>query len=160
MEEYIDETVDPRNHYLDLKEIAEGESGSVFTARLSEKNAHKLRLPPLIKAKDSDDIANGRPVLLAIKSVAIVPSGSPKLLDLKKELVLMRGLWHENVLGMDALYVDLSEDSLWIRMELMERSLADIVGLVGDGLMLQDRMIARFASDVGFAFHFTWLHVY
>ena len=160
LEEYIDETVDPRNHYLDLKEIAEGESGSVFTARLSEKNAHKLRLPPLIKAKDSDDIANGRPVLLAIKSVAIVPSGSPKLLDLKKELVLMRGLWHENVLGMDALYVDLSEDSLWIRMELMERSLADIVGLVGDGLMLQDRMIARFASDVGFAFHFTWLHVY
>ncbi|EDR09394.1 uncharacterized protein LACBIDRAFT_293888 [Laccaria bicolor S238N-H82] len=148
LEEYIDETVDPRDHYLDLKEIAEGESGSVFAARLSEKNAHKLRLPPLIKAKDSDDIANGRPVLLAIKSVAIVPSGSPKLLDLKKELVLMRGLWHENVLGMDALYVDLSEDSLWIRMELMERSLADIVGLVGDGLMLQDRMIARFASDL------------
>jgi len=159
LEEYIDEAVDPRNHYLDLKEIAEGESGSVFAARLSEKNAHKLRLPPLIKAKDSDDIANGRPVLLAIKSVAIVPSGSPKLLDLKKELVLMRGLWHENVLGMDALYVDLLEDSLWIRMELMERSLADIVGLVGDGLMLQDRMIARFAGDVGFAFHFTWIHV-
>jgi hypothetical protein len=159
LEEYIDETVDPRDHYLDLKEIAEGESGSVFAARLSEKNAHKLRLPPLIKAKDNDDIANDRPVLLAIKSVAIVPSGSPKLLDLEKELVLMRGLWHENVLGMDALYVDLLEDSLWIRMELMERSLADIVGLVGDGLMLQDRMIARFASDVGFAFHFTWIHV-
>ncbi|KIK09564.1 hypothetical protein K443DRAFT_127473 [Laccaria amethystina LaAM-08-1] len=148
LEEYIDETVDPRDHYLDLKEIAEGESGSVFAARLSEKNAHKLRLPPLIKAKDNDDIANDRPVLLAIKSVAIVPSGSPKLLDLEKELVLMRGLWHENVLGMDALYVDLLEDSLWIRMELMERSLADIVGLVGDGLMLQDRMIARFASDL------------
>lgn len=158
LEEYIDETVDPRDHYLDLKEIAEGESGSVFAARLSEKNAHKLRLPPLIKAKDSDDIANGRPVLLAIKSVAIVPSGSPKLLDLKKELVLMRGLWHENVLGMDALYVDLSEDSLWIRMELMERSLADIVGLVGDGLMLQDRMIARFASDILLALEYLQKH--
>lgn len=158
LEEYIDETVDPRDHYLDLREIAEGESGSVFAARLSEKNAHKLRLPPLIKAKDSDDIANGRPILLAIKSVAIVPSGSPKLLDLEKELVLMRGLWHENVLGMDALYVDLLEDSLWIRMELMERSLADIVGLVGDGLMLQDRMIARFASDVLLALEYLQKH--
>ncbi|TFK37694.1 hypothetical protein BDQ12DRAFT_685120 [Crucibulum laeve] len=148
LEDFIDEAVDPRDHYLDLQEIAEGESGSVFTARLSEKNAARLRLPPLIKAKDSDDIANGRIALVAIKSVAILPSGSPKLVDLRRELGLMRGLWHENILGMDALYVDLVEDSLWIRMELMERSLADIVGLVGDGLMLQDRMIARFASDV------------
>lgn len=70
----------------------------------------------------------------------------------------MRGLWHENVLGMDALYVDLSEDSLWIRMELMERSLADIVGLVGDGLMLQDRMIARFASDILLALEYLQKH--
>jgi len=85
---------------------------------------------------------------VAIKIVAIVPSGSPKLVDLQRELTLMKGLGHENVLGMDGVYVDLVEDSLWVRMELMERSLADMVGLVGDGLMLQDRMLARFASDV------------
>ena len=42
------------------------------------------------------------------------------------------------------------EDGLWIRMELMERSLADVVGLVNQGLMVQERMIARFASDVGY----------
>jgi len=33
-------------------------------------------------------------------------------------------------------------------MELMERSLADVVDLVGNGLMIQERMIGRFASDV------------
>jgi len=49
---------------------------------------------------------------------------------------------------MDGVYVDLVEDSLWVRMELMERSLADIIGLVGNGLQLQERTIARFASDV------------
>jgi len=48
----------------------------------------------------------------------------------------------------DAVNVDLVEDFLWVRMELMERSLADIISLVGEGLMLQDGMIARFASNV------------
>ena len=33
-------------------------------------------------------------------------------------------------------------------VELMERRLTDLVGLDGDGLMLQDRMLARSASDV------------
>ncbi|KAF8901035.1 kinase-like protein [Gymnopilus junonius] len=130
LEEFIDEAVDPRDHYLDLTEIAEGES----------ETAHKLRLPPLIKAQDTDDVVNDRVKMVAIKSVAIVPSGSPKLVDLQRELSLMRGLGHENILGMDGF--------LWVRMELMERSLADIIGLVGDGLQLQERTMARFASDV------------
>ncbi|PPQ74324.1 hypothetical protein CVT26_004244 [Gymnopilus dilepis] len=150
LEEFIDEAVDPREHYLDLAEIAEGESGSVFAAILNPATAHKLRLPPLIKAQDADDVVNGRVKMVAIKSVAIVPSGSPKLVDLERELRLMRGLGlgHENVLGMDGVYVDLAEDSLWVRMELMERSLADIIGLVGNGLQLQERTMARFTSDV------------
>ena len=156
LEEFIDEAVDPREHYLDLREIAEGDSGSVFAAVLNSSTAHKLRLPPLVKAKDADEILHGRTVLVAIKSVAIVPSGSPKLVDLQRELGLMRGLGlgHENVLGMDGVYVDLVEDSLWVRMELMERSLADIIGLAGDGLQLQERTIARFASDVCIPFFF------
>ncbi|CAA7262091.1 unnamed protein product [Cyclocybe aegerita] len=160
LEEFIDETVDPRDHYLDLTEIAEGESGSVFAAVLNPVNAGKLRLPPLVKAQDAEELVNNPDGirLVAIKSVAIVPSGSPKLVDLQKELSLMRGLSHENVLGMDGVYVDLVEDSLWVRMELMERSLADIIGLVGNGLMLQDRMIARFASDVLHALDFLLKH--
>ena len=148
LEQFIDEAVDPREYYLDLHEIAEGESGSVFASRLAKTNLHKLKLPPLVKARDADDLANERTTLVAIKSVAILPSGSPKLDDLERELSLMKGLGHEHVLSMDAVYVDLVEDTLWIRMELMERSLADIIGLVPQGLMLQDRMIARFASDV------------
>ena len=151
LEEFIDEGVDPRDHYLDLKEIAEGESGSVFSACLNPLTASKLRLPPMTKAKDVEEMSQhpDQVKLVAIKSVAIVPSGSPKLVDLQRELTLMKGLTgHENVLGMDGVYVDLVEDSLWVRMELMERSLADMVGLVGEGLMLQDRMLARFASDV------------
>ena len=161
LEEFIDEAVDPRNHYLDLKEIAEGESGSVFSACLNPITASKLRLPPAIKAKDAEELLQRpqQPKLVAIKIVAIVPSGSPKLVDLQRELTLMKGLGHENVLGMDGVYVDLVEDSLWVRMELMERSLADMVGLVGDGLMLQDRMLARFASDVRLLFfcRYVWL---
>ncbi|KAJ2934754.1 hypothetical protein H1R20_g2330, partial [Candolleomyces eurysporus] len=148
LEDYIDEVVDPRDHYLDLKEIAEGESGSVYSARLTHKDANRLRLPAHIKAKDAEDIANGREILIAIKSVAIVPSGSPKLNDLRHELSLMKGLSHENLIALDALYVDLLEDTLWIRMELMERSLADVISLVESGLMLQDRTMARFAADI------------
>ena len=33
-------------------------------------------------------------------------------------------------------------------MELMERSLADVIGLVEEGLILSDRTIARVTSDV------------
>ena len=49
---------------------------------------------------------------------------------------------------MDALYVDLIEDSLWIEMELMERSLADVLALVEEGLVLEEKVIARFTGDV------------
>ncbi|KAK0237017.1 STE/STE20/PAKA protein kinase [Armillaria nabsnona] len=148
LEEFIDEPVDPREVYLDLQEIAEGESGSVYAATLADDKSHRLKLPPLIKAQDNDNAQNGIKTLVAIKSVAILPSGSEKLADLERELKLLKGLMHPNVLGLDALYVDLQEDSLWIRMELMERSLADVIGLVTEGLMLQERMMARFASDV------------
>ncbi|KJA17839.1 hypothetical protein HYPSUDRAFT_145905 [Hypholoma sublateritium FD-334 SS-4] len=156
--EFIDDAVEPREHYLDLNEIAEGESGSVFAAVLNPSTAPKLRLPPLVKARDADELMAARTVLVAIKSVAIVPAGSPKLVDLHRELVLMRGLGHENILSMDGVYVDLREDSLWVRMELMERSLADIIGLVGEGLQLQERTIARFASDILLALEYLRSH--
>jgi hypothetical protein len=62
---------------------------------------------------------------MAIKNVPILPFGSPVL---HQELTLMKGARHRYVLGMD---------SLWIQVELMERSLADVVGLVEDGLVVQ-----------------------
>ncbi|KAG6888639.1 hypothetical protein C0992_007991 [Termitomyces sp. T32_za158] len=168
LEEYIDDSIDPREYYLDLQEIAEGDSGSVFAARLTPTpSIANLWLPPRIKARDAEDLANRCTTVVAIKSVAILPTGSPKLVDLEKELRIMRklmgegggqGQGHDNVLGMEAVYVDLVEDALWIRMELMERSLADIVGLVPSGLILGDRTVARFASDVLQALEFLQHH--
>ncbi|PFH46285.1 hypothetical protein AMATHDRAFT_8016 [Amanita thiersii Skay4041] len=158
LEQFIDEAVEPRDHYINLQEIAEGDSGSVFAAQLANKDLRKLRLPEKLKAQDRETLDRGEPVAVAIKSIAILPSGSPKLLDLERELKLMRGLSHEHVLGMDALYVDLVEDSLWIRMELMERSLADVVSLAEHGLKLPDRVIAGFAKDVLQALQFIQQH--
>jgi hypothetical protein len=153
LEEFIDHHTDPRDHYVGLQEVAEGESGSVYSARVVD--AHKLTFPFSTQynhgGEDRSD--DGGETLVAIKNVPILPSGSPKLNDLQRELALMKGVRHEYVLAMDALYVDLAEDSLWIRMELMERSLADVVSLVEGGLMVQERMIARFASDVGVSRH-------
>ncbi|KAF4586383.1 hypothetical protein EYR38_010659 [Pleurotus pulmonarius] len=159
LEEFIDEAVDPRDYYLDLQEIAEGESGSVYSARLaSSDKIHKLKLPPLTKARDAEERGTNKPTLVAIKNIPILPGGSPKLVDLRRELKLMKGLWNSNILGMDAVYVDLVEDSLWIRMELMERSLADVVALVPNGLVLVDRMIARFANDILLALDYLRKH--
>ncbi|KAJ7607400.1 kinase-like domain-containing protein [Roridomyces roridus] len=150
LEDFIDEPTDPRDFYCDLQEIAEGESGSVYAAAISPGAAiSKLKLPPLIKARDAEDVAAGRQVMVAIKSVSLDPAGTPKLVDVQRECSLLRGLWCEQVLGLDALYVDLVDDALWIRMELMERSLADVVGLVDAGLRIQEpRVLARFASDM------------
>ena len=146
LEEFIDEAIDPREHYIDLEEIGEGGSGSVFAAQIADyKDLTKLRLDPALTRRDVETLDSGEPIAIAIKNVAIVPSGSPKLLELERELKLMKGLSSEYIIGMDALYVDLVEDSLWIWMELIDRSLADVMD---SGLVLDDRMIARLASDV------------
>ncbi|KAF7326664.1 Non-specific serine/threonine protein kinase [Mycena venus] len=160
LEEFIDEPVDPRDFYDDLQEIAEGESGSVYAAALvPDAPMHKLKLPPLIKARDADALAKGHRVLVAIKFVELNPGGSQKLVDVQRECSLLQGLRCDHVLGLDALYVDLVEDSLWIRMELMERSLADVVGLVDEGLRLQEpRIVARFAKDMLQALDFLQKH--
>ncbi|KAJ7054755.1 kinase-like domain-containing protein [Mycena amicta] len=160
LEEFIDEPTDPRDFYAILQEIAEGESGSVFAAVL-EPTAPlaKLKLPPLIKARDADDVAHDKQVLVAMKCIALVPGGSQKLLDLQRECRLLRGLMCDQILGLDAFYVDVVDDALWIRMELMERSLADVVGLADQGLRLQEpRIIARFASDMLLAIDYLQKH--
>lgn len=130
---FINDQLDPRDLYADLREIAEGESGSVYAARV---------LPtPTSPEKEPDSY-------VAIKNIAIMPSGTPKIDDLRKELTIMKGLSHPHILTMDSLYVDLQEDSLWIRMELMERSLADVIALVEDGILLDEKVMAQMAGDV------------
>ncbi|KAL5478822.1 hypothetical protein ACEPAI_2099 [Sanghuangporus weigelae] len=143
LEEFIDHTVDPRELYTDLQEIAEGESGSVFSATISFPPSPKTRSK--ISVKDTKARSSGK---VAVKQVPLLPGGSPKLEDLRKELMLVSRVSHTNILSMDALYVDLVEDSLWIEMELMERSLADVLALVEEGLVLEENVIARFTGDI------------
>lgn len=155
LEEFIDHNSDPRELFKDLREIAEGESGSVFSASV----VHVAPRPPPKDWKktssetevDDGEVSN----LIAIKNVPLVPGGSQKLEDLRKELLLMSRVRHENILSMDALYVDLQDDSLWIKMELMQRSLADVLALVQDGLVIPEVAIARFASDVSICVNFS-----
>ena len=85
---------------------------------------------------------------VAIKQVALAPGGSPKLTSLAKELELLKKVRHENVLTMETLYVDIAEDALWIRMELMDRSLADVLNLVEYGVSMSEAPIAQVARDV------------
>ncbi|KAJ7584957.1 kinase-like domain-containing protein [Mycena floridula] len=149
LEEFIDETVDPHDYYLDLEEIAEGESGSFFVAKMAQdKPLENLKLAPLIKAQDTRNRVNGVQTLVAIRVVPLVPSGSPEINEVHHELTLLKGLMHVNLLTMDALYVDLSDDSLWIRMELVEWSLADIIQFNGEHFMLQESVMSQFAFDV------------
>ncbi|KAI1789681.1 kinase-like protein [Ganoderma leucocontextum] len=132
LKSFINDQVDPRDLFTDLREIAEGESGSVYAARV------------LATAHSPEKEPNS---YVAIKNIAILPSGSPKITDLQRELTLLKGLSHRHILTMDSLYVDLVEDSLWIRMELMERSVADAIALVEEGIDLNEKIMAQVAHD-------------
>jgi len=160
LETFVDEKVEPRDHFDGLTEVAEGESGFVYQAKV-------LRTVPRSKLTKRVPQLGG---VVAIKSVPILPSGSSKLEDLRKEVEVMKRVFEDDrsaasspfspasgcpagvahVLIMEAMYVDLQEDALWIRMELMERSLADVVALVEEGRLerIDEQVIARFAYDV------------
>ena len=161
LEALVDEKVDPRDYFEGLAEVAEGESGFVYQAKV-------VRAVPGSKLTKRAPQPGG---VVAIKAVPILPSGSSKLEDLRREVVVMKRVFEDDksaatsssfssasgypagmahVLVMEAMYVDLQEDSLWIRMELMERSLADVVALVEDGHLekIDEKVVSRFASDV------------
>ncbi|KAH9033948.1 kinase-like domain-containing protein [Lactarius hengduanensis] len=143
---------DPRAIFTDLQEIAEGESGSVYAA-----HAECVRV--------GKEGCEGAASLVAIKRVPIPCDGSRKLTDLRGELELARSLRHANVLRMERLYVDVVEESLWIGMELMDRSLADVLGVVGEEAVddsgpvaVSEKMIARFVWDVLLALSYIRKH--
>lgn len=160
LETFVDEKVDPRDYFGGLTEVAEGESGFVYQAKV-------VRTVPGSKLTRRGPQPGS---VVAIKAVPILPSGSSKLDDLRREVEVMRRVFEDDrfaapssppsvsgypagmahLLIMEAMYVDLQEDSLWIRMELMERSLADVVALVEQGNLerIDEKVAARFASDV------------
>lgn len=160
----------PASCFTNLVEIAEGESGSVFAARV---------VPSPVGSRSQEQQASVERTILpgtshvAIKRIPLPPPSSSsslpddslvsnKLVSVLHELCLLKNLDHEHLLLLDAVYVcsnstrvedsesaNAVDTSLWIRMELMERSLADVIGLVADGLALQERLVGRFAGDVG-----------
>lgn len=161
LETFVDEKIDPREYFGGLTEVAEGESGFVYQAKV-------VRTVPGSKLTKRGPQPGG---VVAIKAVPILPSGSTKLEDLRREVEVLKRVSEDDrpattsppfsstlgcpagmahVLLIEAMYVDLQEDCLWIRMELMERSLADVVALVEEGHMerLDEKVVARFASDM------------
>ncbi|KIO05793.1 hypothetical protein M404DRAFT_25089, partial [Pisolithus tinctorius Marx 270] len=170
--------IDPSTRFTDLVEIAEGESGSVYAARISQEPSPSGRgfaMERPIPAETSH-VAIKRIVLPPASSVASLSGEDECLLSIKiaslwHELTLLKNLEHVHILLLDGVYVHTSTDvnegeddnsaehssastavaldtSLWIQMELMERSLADVIALVAEGLALQERMVGRFTSDV------------
>ena len=140
--EFIDDRADPRALFTDLQEIGQGESGSVYSACAAPTVAPQFRPPtpcsPVseISLPEGDEADEGRAQpkqgLVAIKCVPLLRGGTEKLADLRRELELTRALRHPNLLYMERLYVDVAEESLWIGMELMDRSLADVLAVVGE----------------------------
>jgi p21-activated kinase 1 len=149
--EFIDMPVNPRDHYVDLRDIAESSGGTMlYVARLDPACHDRLVLPEDVKELDEDDVSAERPTFVAIKTVPIMPAGSSKLGEVVRERRILSDVHCENILHMDALYVDPVEDALWIRMELMTRTLSSVIELNGVGLVLSDRMIAGCTKDASF----------
>jgi hypothetical protein len=150
--EFIDDAADPHALFTDLQEIAQGESGSVYSAYAAPSVVQQFQ--PLSPRSPTKDCIES--VQVAIKRVPLVRGGTAKLVDLRRELELARALHHANVLRMERLYVDVADESLWIGMELMDRSLADVLAVVGEEseegagapVMISEKMVARFVWDV------------
>ncbi|KAF7378266.1 Kinase-like protein [Mycena sanguinolenta] len=158
--EWINISVNPRNYYLDLQEIAEGPGGrtTLYLARLADFLCDDPALPAHVKEQDRQARLAQRTTLVAIKSVPILPSGNTKLKEVLDELSIMHDLQCEHILSMDAIYVDPIEDALWVRMEFMTRSLSSIIDLRRLGLSLSDKIIAGCTKDVISALEYLRIH--
>ncbi|KAG8929622.1 hypothetical protein FRC00_001432 [Tulasnella sp. 408] len=126
-----------------FQQIAEGQYGLVFAAKSADA------LPGDSKASD----------LIALKVVHVTSANQPKFTALQSELKLLERVHHENVLVYDGVYLvdaasgrEVNQDTglpmLWLEMELMERSLADILAFVPEGLVIEESHMAKFANDI------------
>jgi len=129
------QAADPRAMFFNLVEIAEGESGSVYTADLMTQS-------PVLGPPGSN-----RGDVVAMKKVSVVMA-APKIDSVRYELDVLRDVQHENLLGYHSLYF--AEDALWLRMELMDRSCADLLALYEVGLVVDEKHIACVTRDVSY----------
>ncbi|KAK6996811.1 kinase-like domain-containing protein [Favolaschia claudopus] len=146
---FIDVAVNPRNHYVNLHEMADGSEGAtLYVARLASADHDLLNLPEDVRQRDEDNFCAGHPTFVAIKSIPIVPEGNATLRKVLLERRILSAVQCQNILQMDSLYVDPAEDALWIRMELMDRTLSSVVDLASVGLVLSDNIIAGCVKDI------------
>lgn len=136
---------DPLVRFSDLTQVAEGQWGPVFAARA--KDAGTPAGKSSSSGSGSSHTSSSRfGVLVAVKTIKVEEEGSPKVAALASEMAVMANVRHEHVLATAGLFI--SDDTLWVEMELMERSLADILPLIEEGLVVSEPEVARFASDV------------
>ncbi|EJD36209.1 hypothetical protein AURDEDRAFT_92792 [Auricularia subglabra TFB-10046 SS5] len=154
LRELIHLNTDAREMFGELVLVAQGQYGDVYAANQGGPPC-ALKIAPLYIAAPLTPASAASKASTPgvfdefghLRAVKV----SPKMAMLKHELVYIGRMRHEHVLGMDALYF--VEDSLWIRMELMVRSLADLVGLCGElgdsdeEFGLEEPEVARFAAD-------------
>ncbi|ESK94318.1 hypothetical protein Moror_8183 [Moniliophthora roreri MCA 2997] len=138
LDEFIDPVDNPRDHYYDLQMITEDASGAVFSARVNMESNSRLRL--------SSRVAKQK--LVAIKCIPVTPSWSGMLEQLRNELRVLEGISHSNIQRIDALYVDSSEDCLWVRRELMTYRLSDVVEFIEKHLLIGEVLIATLIKDL------------
>ncbi|KIJ24160.1 hypothetical protein M422DRAFT_137603, partial [Sphaerobolus stellatus SS14] len=129
LKDYIYLSYNPLDTFTDLIQVAEGQYGSVYSARMASQID-----------TDSD--------LIAVKKVPIPVNGTPKIAQLKHELNIMSKVRHIHILANDGLFFDYAESALWVRMELMDRSLADVLALGDEDLVIEEPVMARLASDI------------
>ena len=132
---------DPRSIYSELQQVAEGESGGIYAAYPSGQSS-----------------GGG---VAAIKRVKLQEETRLRIETLGRELTLLDGVKHINILSYSAVWLVGEPGSsldgsveLWIQMDLMDRSLADLLGLLEDGLVIEERHVACFAKDVANALAF------
>ena len=131
------QAADPRMIFANLVEIAEGESGSVYAADI------------MIQSPAFGPPGSNRGDVVALKKISVV-TAAPKINSVRHEMDILKDLQHENVLGYHSLYF--AEDALWLRMELMDRSCADLLALYDVGLVVEEKHVACVTRDVSYLF--------
>lgn len=119
---------DPSQQYINMVQIAEGESGAeIFAAQhLSTQRTVAVKILPTHRS--STAASGGR------------------LKTIKSELAFMRRANSPNVVRLQSCYHRM--DALWIVMELMEISLADVIAVQPLGLELTEPVMARVTREI------------
>jgi serine/threonine-protein kinase CLA4 len=116
--EFIDDSSDPCALFADLQEIAQGNSGSVYSACATPTITLQFRPPtptslafvifPKEDDEDNEGLVQSKRGLVAIKCIQLLRGHTEKLVDLWRELELARALRHANALRMEQLYDDVA----------------------------------------------------